>query len=700
MRPERRDPNEVCDGIRALKGLLKGDPEAILTDEDLRLDQPDLPPGDPAFPLTQDQRIALKLLHLALDTYGDLLMADGALQIVNRQVERAAESMDAASGFTRPPTFEFIRTPPSGYQLETRVLTTLPFVPSANVPADDSPCRIAEPSITTLVENRLGRDWRWTVLNQDKDNAVLASAGLGDLGFTPSDALALSTDFMSDAARIKLGFPLIYISEGRNRRWVALDNAGQVVAATTLVQWGLPPEELGKLGDDELQQRLRAKLGVPADAVIREDVLAEPRMWIAKDEYGRLLGMVALPDLGLTPEQLNAAPQTELYRRVRAQLGLAQVRVEPPREHTLARLLAASLGSRPACGRDLVADTALQRAADATVRAELVERYQKLYDACDGAIQQLGNAADDAARSAALRRSLGWGITPIADPHDLAALLAALFGAPPPPEASPLSSLVEQAKQSLQDRLKRVPPRDDPPAASDALARAIATLASPDGKLSVLARWETANLLAQTRLQTQQPEASLDDQWLTIVAPVRPPLARFEALQIEARVLGAFAPFVAWTTSPGDPWRTKPDAVVRKNLNKRESSKPVAFDVSPLVAAYGVSEAWAGESVAVGLLDAFGEAIPMPQRTTTTAFGFNAPVARPPQAILLAVPPVTRQRLDSDLVLQIVLETRELAHARAVRVDDLGDLLTLMPTTWLQSSGAAAAHLEGWILFK
>ena len=102
MRPERKDLNEVCDGIRALRGLLAGDPEAIVTETDLRLDQPALPAGDPQFPLSDDQRLQLKLLHLSLDTYGDLLMADGALQIVNRQIERAAESMDAAAGFFAP----------------------------------------------------------------------------------------------------------------------------------------------------------------------------------------------------------------------------------------------------------------------------------------------------------------------------------------------------------------------------------------------------------------------------------------------------------------------------------------------------------------------------------------------------------------------------------------------------------------------
>ena len=60
MRAERLDPNEVCNGIEALKGLLAGNPQ---------------------FPLEESQRAALQVLRDALDTYGDLLMADGVMQL-------------------------------------------------------------------------------------------------------------------------------------------------------------------------------------------------------------------------------------------------------------------------------------------------------------------------------------------------------------------------------------------------------------------------------------------------------------------------------------------------------------------------------------------------------------------------------------------------------------------------------------------
>jgi len=80
---------------------------------------------------------------------------------------------------------------------------------------------------------------------------------------------------------------------------------------------------------------------------------------------------------------------------------------------------------------------------------------------------------------------------------------------------------------------------------------------------------------------------------------------------------------------------------------------------------------------------------------TGAAFGFDAPSARAPQAILLAVPPVSGQALDGATVAQIVVETRELAHARMARPIDLDDQLWgLVPSGLLPATGAIATPLE------
>ena len=90
----------------------------------------------------------------------------------------------------------------------------------------------------------------------------------------------------------------------------------------------------------------------------------------------------------------------------------------------------------------------------------------------------------------------------------------------------------------------------------------------------------------------------------------------------------------------------------------------------------------------------------MPQRSTSTAFGFNAPAARAPQAILLAVPPRPRQRIDVELLLQIVVETRDLAHARTVCMEDLDDYQMLAPSMWLQASPPIRVWLQPYPLFE
>ncbi len=580
MRHERKDPNEVCDGVRALRGLLTGDPEGTVTAEYLRLDQPNLPPGDPQFPLNDDQRLNLKLLHLALDTYGDLLMADGVMQLTHRQAERAAETMDAAAGFSRPPTLEFIRTPPSGYLLETRALTVLPYVPVSSVNQSDSPYRIAEPSLLSLIQNRLGAAWVWGVVD---GAGVTQTISLADLGLSLADTLALSEEMLSDWACAKAG---VAVGEGA---------------------------------------------------------------------------------------------------------------VTVPPQHRLARQLCTVLGNRPAAGRDFADDAATHKTQDAAIYAELVERYRKLYEACEALLSQFAAAANDDDYADAIRGAVRWGITPIANPQDKRALLALLVDAEPLADATPLAVLGASAHAALQARFKASPELGALPATVDGLASAVSVLATPDGKLTILAQWERTQLTAQTGLKTNQPETTLEEAWLTTVATVRPALARFEALQLEARLLNAFDPLDAWTSSPGDAWQT---SVVQANLNARAGATPLDIEHPKFAVAFGSAQTWQGTRVAVAVLDSFSEAIPMPQRTTTMAFGFNAPAARAPQAILLAVPPAPRQRLDEVLLLQTLIETRELAHARAARLEDLGELQSLAPAMGLRTSGSPRVRLERAPLYE
>jgi hypothetical protein len=264
--------------------------------------------------------------------------------------------------------------------------------------------------------------------------------------------------------------------------------------------------------------------------------------------------------------------------------------------------------------------------------------------------------------------------------------------APGPASLLPAAEIVAPLSDDAQRK------QDAIPDGISSLATAIANLASPSSRLAILACWTRRRLLAASKLEIGQPDALLDESWLTVAAATRADLARLEAIQLEAESL-----MLAWSNSPGDPWQK---TLVAENLNRRdtphlkaENESPLGLVTRPFVAAYGIDSAWTGDKVAAGMIDAYSEAIPMPQRTSAAAFGFNAPAARPPQAILLAVPPAPRQRLENELVQQIVAETRQLAHARTARIEELGDLQALTPTAWLQSSGPNRFHLDPYPTF-
>jgi hypothetical protein len=103
--------------------------------------------------------------------------------------------------------------------------------------------------------------------------------------------------------------------------------------------------------------------------------------------------------------------------------------------------------------------------------------------------------------------------------------------------------------------------------------------------------------------------------------------------------------------------------------------------------------------VATGLVDSWSESVPRSRQTTTAAFGFNAPAARPPQAILLAVPPDLSASYGvgatTEGLLAVLADTRLLAHARAGRAEHLGGLQAAVPTVLLEGTGQTGFKVEG-----
>jgi hypothetical protein len=97
--------------------------------------------------------------------------------------------------------------------------------------------------------------------------------------------------------------------------------------------------------------------------------------------------------------------------------------------------------------------------------------------------------------------------------------------------------------------------------------------------------------------------------------------------------------------------------------------------------------------------DAWPEAVPSREETTGMAFHYDAPGARPPQAVLIAVPPLPPNPgfappptplpntvWSVDALLETVMEARRLAPIRGVSPADLRWLGTTLPPLWFPSA--------------
>jgi hypothetical protein len=562
--PARFDPNVVCHGPNALKGLLTAPPAGLVPNA--------------------DQRSALQGLDAALDAYGDLLVSEAVYRVVNGQAEAAGAAMDAAIGLQRPPTLDFIRTPRTGRSVSTSVLSRLPAVDppaDAQVNADSSPGALADASVAQYL-----------------------------------------IDYWGDATT-----------------WIFAANAKQV-----------------SLADLGLQ---------PIDAVV-------------------------LPGKTLM-ELMTAALETELARPA------AGAATNVLKQQVQARELVQNLGRHPALGRDFLTeplapqDAAAADALDASIRDQLYARLNQVRQAATLLLSRLNAAANPADTLSALRRALGWGLVPQLSDDERPAFFVGLLAAQPAPGflnkfGDRLPQMAKDAALGLGKRLQSMP--DVPTlktARTDAarIAAAVSELAAPGGQLAVLGVIDTPGLVAIAHLApAADPALQLD--WLPLVAAVRPSLARLEAWILEQELSGAVG-LASWSSAPGDHWQTA-------FLQANPSVKVSEAKFPRFVAAYGPAAAAQAPRVAVGVIDAWSETVPRSEQSTSVTFGFNAPGARAPQAILLAVPPRLDQPLDGETLRDVILETRTLTLARAASFDDLGQYQALAPTLVFPSRGTTAVR--------
>lgn len=542
--------------------------------------------------LTADQQVEVDLLRAALDTYGDLLVAEAVTHLADGRSDIAGTVMDGAAGLTRPPDFAILHTPREGRAVATTVLAVLPGIPDLPPPTADAtvldpPATRLDPSVAAFLATSVGAgaDWDFQVTVRDAAGNPAGPGDpsgdrvtLADLGLGPAEALALTRTQLERLA------------------------GEEVVRRRDLDLRAVRAEVTGGSGPDRYEQG------------------------------ARLVGLLGRGPAG--PQSLSEA-------------------TAPPADDPLDGLVARMLQVR----------------ASASVLADALAAQTALFEG-----DAIGSA-DPVLLAALVRATTAWGIAP--DPPTPLASLPADTAADA--RVQRLVDVALRALPQLRDRLAAAPA--DPAAAAalgrSALLAAAAALVAPTGQVAI------AGAVAAQGLPALQPGQDLDAGWLTVTAAVREPLARLEVHQ-----LSAATPFASWSNRPADVWQTL--ATDGRRLLAVYAAPGLDLTVQPV----GDGSGTAGAGLAAVLLDRFSEVVPAADQRTGAAFGFDAPASRAPQAILLAVPPQPDAELDQAGLAQILLETRQLAHARMARPVDLdNDFWGLAPTGLLPATGSIATPL-------
>ncbi|MEJ1337225.1 MAG: hypothetical protein RPU34_07645 [Candidatus Sedimenticola sp. (ex Thyasira tokunagai)] len=328
--------------------------------------------------------------------------------------------------------------------------------------------------------------------------------------------------------------------------------------------------------------------------------------------------------------------------------------------HAQLRMLIAAMGARPALQQDV--NAVFGQESNITQAEILRKRINSLLSAADALLIAIQAAGSDEEKRTQLLHASRWGI--VAD-YDAG-----------------IDTQLQLVQQGLVERINSVDKSKLDSHSFDQCARVLAELATADGQYPITLPYETSSLeKISTNPDTDMPE---DDDWLSTMAAIQRPLARLEAWQLERLVAGEGI-LEQWCNRVGDIWQTQ--------VKTSDDGEPLG---SHLTMAYGSPDAFSGlpqQKVAFSVIGHWGESVPLQEHNTAAAFGFNAPSARAPQAILLAAPPVNGQLLNNRQLVQILAETRQTLRARMVSPESLSAYAAALPTTVFSSTGSTAVKL-------
>lgn len=606
------------------------------------------------------------------DAVSDLLLAESVHQLVGGDPEASAAALATLDQQQRPPEPRIVRTPRADRGYTQRVAVVLgddDAGPWADL--DDLAARV-EPGLNAWLARQLGDpdrflfsarliervplaqpydgrpQWRW----QPRDERL--QLPVSALGLSPL-SLVLGAEPQTQGGQSALQERLAVCLSARAR-----ERFGAAADAMAIVLDGEPPADApaGSRGLLSLESQcwLLHRLLAQARALhrqdlvlVRDDVEAAARQRDGEQagaDVGELRGRVALAE---------AAADQALAALDAAQAAL------PADEDLLAALDPRAAGTR---ALHVAVRTALDQAAALGWRSATATRAGgdaqaagARIDATDGGVAADpqaaagGPGADTLPAAAARARTLA------------AEIRARLAEAPWPAADAPVAVQV----RALVARTRAILGRDFPLLPRFVLGDAAAEVDAALARRATLLDgddWAIAGWLPQLAC-VHEPLSRLSDALCAAEAQGIEPLATdFKLIQMGAP---GRAPVRRWGALPpadGDDLRGVLAVVAHA---------PAALD--------GVGE----QTRLSGLfIDEWSETLPAAEQTTGLSFHFDAPGARAPQTLLLAVPADPKaEHWTLDELLAVVDESLALARLRAVRPQDLQGLGTLLPALML-----------------
>jgi len=629
----------------------------------------------PQLVLTADEQAKVKLilddLLDQMDAVADLLTAESVFQMAGGNLDAAAAAMQSLDKQERPPETRVADTPHGTRGYTQRVVIALKADSAPDWPANDLAARL-EPRLNAWLGKLLGQpasyvfgarvlrrhavvaDGKTTVQWSD-DNDPLLSISLADLGLSPLSLVLQSEAKQAGSAGSGQSGVQEHLAAALGA--LARTQFGDAASEMALVlQADAPAGSLGLVAFESYAWLLRRLLEKVRplrrmDLVRAEDGI-ETEALLADGDFAGL-------DLADLKARLQIADDT-------AQAVLDQLKAALPDDAIDLDAVAEMDPSDPA-------SIAMFNAVRAALDAAYALGWRSAQ--ASGAVAQTGAAAEgeqvqpgDTLLLAVARGRALW--------HEVSGRRDA---APAPTDfekdgVTPVSK-ARQAQLALA-RIAAIVGKDFPLLPCFTLGAyatdAAATLGDRD---TLLAKADLGN--DDTVIDGWLPKLGCVREATGLLADV---LTAAEALATRTGYGGASGDFklMQFPRDAKAHWGALPPA------EKQELRGTVAVVAHAPGALEGVA---ADEAIAGLFIDEWMETLPDTEETTGLGFHFDAPGARPPQSILLAVPAdPAADAWTLDALLATVNETMALARLRAVRPQDLENLGLILPGIFLSNN--------------